>query len=152
MTPACMCNQWGIRSQRYLFLRLEEELPFTADLRCFPSHTQRNSPSSRYNDCMKARGLWSLNPIYLSSTLKILSEEHFAHNYLMIKAFEILIWMWNWEALAEASVSVFFSLLIQTSLSEGEERGSRGRREEGRERGRETHVWGNICVYVVIFV
>lgn len=83
---------------------------------------------------------------YHSSTLKILSEEYFASKYLMIKAFEILILMWNWESWRHQSM-FFFSPLIQTSLSEGKIRGRQGgrRREEGDACGE--HLCECVCAY-----
>lgn len=67
----------------------------------------------------------------------------------MIKAFEILIWMWNWEAVVTASVSVlFFFLLIQTSFSEGK---NTSRQEGRRGGGGGRHARGNICVGVCMW-
>lgn len=91
VTPAYMCNHAAIQSQSYLFCCLLLQKTYTV---------------FHYFLLLLRGRMTAWNPIYLSSTLKILSGKHFAWNYL-IKAFEILIWMWNWEAVVKASVSIF---------------------------------------------
>lgn len=66
----------------------------------------------------------------------------------MIKAFEILIWMWNWEAVVTASVSVLFFPFNPNFFFWGQEHKQAGR-EKGRGGGR--HARGNICVGVCMW-